>query len=69
MSRARLGLTTKAIPRETKKKPNLRIFSRHKYPNVRVVFQPEMAPHALDLVTNVLGLQSADFAEAGSVQR
>lgn len=63
MSRTRLGLTTKATPR--KKKKNLRIFSGHKYPNVRVVCQPKMAPQALDLVTEGSGLQSADSAEAG----
>lgn len=38
MSHTRLGLTTKANCRGKK---NNKIFSEHKYPNVRVVFQPK----------------------------
>ena len=65
MSRSRLGLTTKATLREKK---NVRIFSGRKYPNVRVLFQPKMAPRALGLVPEGSALQSADSAEAGSTK-
>lgn len=55
MSHTRLGLTTKANCRGKKK--NNKIFSEHKYPNVRVVFQPKESARASGLVSKNLGLK------------
>lgn len=54
MSHTRLGLTTKANRREKK---NNKIFSEHKYPNARAVFQPKDSAQALGLVSKSLGLK------------
>lgn len=68
MSHIRLGLTTKVTPWKKKKKKEKGIFSEHKYPSVRVTFQPKMAAQALGLVSKALGLQITDSADSASTK-